>query len=269
MMIAVIGGGAMGEAIISGFLSKKKTSPENLKVYDASPERRSLLKERYRVMMCNNNVTAVQQTHVVVLAIKPQNLEEVLAELKGQIWGQHLVMSVVAGATLETISQGLNHGGVVRVMPNIGARAGEGVSLWTATPQVDQSQKDRARSLLEALGTAVYTDEERYLDMATAISGSGPAYFFLFIEALIDAATQIGLPRDLAEKLVFGTLKGSQRLLETTGESPTQLRESVTSPGGTTAQALLRFEEGDLRGLVARAVMAAYEKARGLGEKAS
>jgi pyrroline-5-carboxylate reductase len=267
MMIAVIGGGAMGEAIIAAFLDRKKTVAENLKVHDASQQRRAQLKERYSVMMCNNNVTAVQQTHVVVLAVKPQNLEEVMAEIKGQVLGNHLVISVVAGASLETLTRGLDHSGVVRVMPNIGARAGAAVSLWTAASGVDQSMKDRARNLLEALGTEVYTDQESYLDMATAVSGSGPAYFFLFVEALVDAATGIGLPGKLAEKLALGTLKGSQRLLEDTGETAAQLRESVTSPGGTTAQALARFEEGDLRGMVAAAVKSAYQKARDLGEK--
>jgi pyrroline-5-carboxylate reductase len=175
------------------------------------------------------------------------------------------VLSIVAGAKIDTLSKGLKHGAVVRAMPNTPAQIGEGMSVWTATAEVTEQQKASAKAILGAMGKELYVDDESYLDMATAVSGSGPAYFFLMVEALVDAAVKIGLPRDIARELVLQTMLGSAKFIQQSGEEPAELRRKVTSPGGTTAEALLRLEKGRFSQLLIEAVKAAYDKAKRLG----
>ncbi len=210
------------------------------------------------------NTVAIEKADIVVLAIKPQNLAEVMAELNGQLKPAQLVLSIIAGARIDTLCRGLNHRSVVRAMPNTPAQIAEGITVWTATSKVISEQREWVASILGAMGKEIYVDDEKYLDMATAVSGSGPAYVFLFIEALVDAAVHIGLPRNLAEELVLQTLLGSGHFLQKSGKLPAELREMVTSPGGTTAEALLQFEKGGFSQLVLQAVVAAYEKAKRL-----
>jgi len=149
-------------------------------------------------------------------------------------------------------------------MPNMPGQIGEGITIWTATDETTEGQKELAQNVLRALGEELYVKEEKYLDMATALSGSGPAYVFLFIEALIDAGVHIGLPREIAQKLVLQTVLGSTHVVEKTQRHPTELRNMVTSPGGTTAEALFQLEKGGFRSLIIEAVAAAYEKAQRL-----
>jgi len=170
---------------------------------------------------------------------------------------------------LSTLQHGLNHPGIIRAMPNMPGQIGEGVTVWTATTEVNQKQREMAQSVLGALGEQIYVADEKYLDMATALSGSGPAYVFLFIEALIDAGVHIGLPRDIAEKLVMQTIVGSTHTVQKTGKHPAELRSMVTSPGGTTAEALLQLEKGSFRSLLLEAVAAAYNKAKHLSVPSS
>jgi pyrroline-5-carboxylate reductase len=151
-------------------------------------------------------------------------------------------------------------------MPNTPAQIGQGISVWTATAEVSDQQKEWARAILATMGKEIYLDEEKYLDMATAVSGSGPAYFFLFVECLTQAAVKIGLAPEVAEELVLQTMLGSSQLLQKSGKSPAELRRQVTSPGGTTAEALAQFEKGGLASLVSQAVTAAYNKAKELGK---
>ena len=264
MHIAFIGGGGMGEAIIAGLLAKEVARPADIIVSDISPERRSLLSDRYGVATTADNRQAASGAETLVLAIKPQTLHEVMGELNGRPAPGQLVISIVAGATLETLTRGLGHKVVVRAMPNAPARVGQGMTVWTASDAVTKAQREVARRVLGALGKEIMADE-RYLDMATAVSGSGPAYIFLVIEALIDAAVHIGLPRDMASELVVETVLGAGRLAKESGEHPSELRNMVTSPGGTTAEGLLKLEEGGLRAAISQAVIAAYEKAISLG----
>lgn len=266
MKLTLIGGGAMGEAIFSCVLSKGLASPADIMVSDVSQPLLKRLKDKYAVGITGDNKTACEEASVIILAIKPQNLAQVSAEIKGTLTASQIVLSIVAGATLSTLTQSLSHDRVVRVMPNIAARVGEAVSLWTATPQVTPQQRDLAHSLLATLGTEIFTPEEKYLDMSTAVNGSGPAYVFLFIESLIDAAVHIGLPREIASGIVLQTVLGSAKLAKESGLHPAELRNQVTSPGGTTAEALLRLEEGGFRALLTKAVQAAYDKSRGLGQ---
>jgi pyrroline-5-carboxylate reductase len=178
--------------------------------------------------------------------------------LKGELKEEQLVLSIVAGAKIDTIRRGLGHDKVVRVMPNTPAQVGEGMSVWTSTAAVSQKQKDTVQTILRAMGKEIYFSDEKY-------SGSGPAYIFLIMEALIDAAVHIGLPRELAGELVAQTVMGSAHMTRESGKHPAELKNRVTSPGGTTAEGLLCLEEGGVRAIMAQAVIAAYEKAKLLG----
>jgi len=267
MRISFIGGGVMGEAIIKSLLAKEVAAPADIMVGDVSQSRRDVLVKRYGVKAMDDNRKTSEGAEAVVLAVKPQDLGKVLGEVKG-LSAQQLVLSIVAGATQDSLRQGLGHHPcMVRAMPNMPAQIGEGMTVWIATAEVNQQQRELARSILAALGEEVYVSSEKYIDMATALSGSGPAYVFLVIEALTDAGVHIGLPRDIAEKLVIETMLGSTRAVKLLGKHPAELRNMVTSPGGTTTEGLLQLETGGLRSLLLKAVIAAYNKAKNLGAK--
>ncbi len=265
MKIAFIGGGVMGEAMLSAILDKGLSLPQDISVSDVSQARCQHLGQKYGVAVMSNNRQAIEGSDVVVLAIKPQNLAEVMAELSGQLKSAQLVLSIIAGARINTLRLGLNHSRVVRVMPNTPAQIGEGISVWTATTEVTRQQKGWAASILGAMGKEIYVDDEKYIDMATAVSGSGPAYIFLFIESLVNAAVDIGLSRDMALELVLEMMLGSVHFMQKSGKEAAELRRMVTSPGGTTAEALLRLEKGGFSDLLKQAVNAAHDKAKRLG----
>ncbi len=258
--ITFVGGGAMAEAIIRCILAKKVAAAQNVVVSDISSVRRELLSREYGVSTLPGNREGVKNAALIILAVKPQNLQEVMDDIKG-LGREQLVLSIVAGATVSRLCQGLNHSLVIRAMPNMPAQIGEGMAVWTATTETKARHKKLAQSVLGALGKEIYVADEKYLGMATALSASGPAYVFLFIEALIDAGVHIGLPRDMAQELVIQTVLGSTRTVEETGKHPAELRNMVTSPGGTTTDGLLQLERGRFRSLVLEAVAAAYEKA--------
>ena len=269
MKIAFIGGGAMAEAMLSAILKAGLTPPPAISVSDISDMRRLYIEQEYgkkfSLTVVSSNQLAIQKADIVVLAIKPQNLAEVMAELSGQLNQGQLVLSIIAGKRIDTLCSGLNHSRVVRAMPNTPAQIGEGISVWTATAEVTEQQKERAGSILGAMGKEIYVADEKYIDMATAVSGSGPAYIFFFVESLATAAVHIGLPRDMAEELVLQTLLGSGHLMQKSGKPPAELRRMVTSPGGTTAEALLRLEKGKFSEIISKAVSAAFDKAKRLG----
>lgn len=267
MQMAFVGGGVMAEAMIRGILNKDLTSPQSIIASDINVQRLETLNQRHGVIGVSDNRSAVERAEVVILAIKPQVLDGVMKELKGVFQPRQLVLSIVAGATLTTLHEGLNHRALVRVMPNMPAQIGQGISMWTATTEVIQEQKEIAQSILSALGREIFVPDERLIDMATAVSGSGPAYVFLVIESLVDAAVHIGLPRELAEELVVQTVLGATHLVQATGKHPAELKGQVVSPGGTTAEGLLRLEEGGVRALFTQAVIAAYQKAKSLSSQ--
>jgi pyrroline-5-carboxylate reductase len=265
--VSFIGGGVMGEAMIQGLLSKKLLSPESITVADPREERQRELQQKHHVRVSADNRQAAKVGKTIVLAVKPQDLGSVLSELKGTLRPEQMVMSIVAGARINLISQQLGHGTVVRVMPNTPAQIGEGISVWTSTPSMSQEQIDQARTILRALGKEVYVKEEKFLDMATAVSGTGPTYVFLVMEAMIDAAVHLGFPRHTAYELVTETIKGSIMFAMKSGNHPAELRNMVTSPGGTSAEALYQLEKGSLRTVLSKAIWAAYERSRSLGEE--
>jgi pyrroline-5-carboxylate reductase len=263
---AFIGSGVMAEAIIKGLLNGKKMAPARITAADIRPERGRELTERYGIAFVSDNRAAVEGAEIVVLSVKPQILPQVLTSLKDRIPGQALVISIIAGARLGALVEGLGHAAVVRSMPNTPAQIGEGMTVWTASPSVTESQKGQAREILAALGVEVYVEDEDYLDVATALSGSGPAYVFLFMEALVDAGVHLGFPRPLAQQLVQQTVKGSVDFAMTGSQDLALLRNQVTSPGGTTAEAIATLEKAGFRSAVSRAVWAAYQRSVQLGK---
>ena len=265
MKIAFIGGGNMGEAIIAALLDKKLAAAGDISVAEVVKERRDYLAKKYGVAVMESGTAAVKGREVIVLAVKPQSLPDVLVALKGALAPAQLVLSIAAGVRIAAISRGLGHEHVVRSMPNTPAQIGWGISGWTATPAVTEKEKGLARAILGAMGHEIYFDDEKYLDMVTAVSGSGPAYCFLFAEALVEAAVNIGLARPEAERLVLQTMLGSAHLLEKSGRPAAELRRNVTSKGGTTERALQVFEKGNFTQLVSEAVKAAFQRATELG----
>ena len=263
MRIAFIGGGVMGEAMVKCLLTKRVALPEDIVVSDINPLRRELLSRECGVRVFADNRKAAANADLIVLAVKPQDLPGVAEEVKA-LSPDQLVLSVVAGATLSSLCQSLDHSSVVRAMPNMPVQIGEGITIWTASVGTRRKQKELAETVLRALGKEIYVTDEKYLDMATALSGSGPAYVFLFIEALVDAGVHIGLPRNVAQQLVTQTILGSTLAVDKMGKHPADLRNMVTSPGGTTAEALLQLEKGRFRSLLVKAVAAAYKKAKRL-----
>lgn len=263
--IAFVGAGAMAEAMIAGLLDKRLVSSAAITATHPRDERRGELEERYRVRAISDNRAAAAGAHVVILSVKPQVLRHVFRDLCGGLQRDALVLSIVAGAGLSSIIQGIRHAAVVRSMPNTPARVGEGMTVWTATPEVTVMQRQQAQAILRALGRELYAKEEVFLDMATAVSGTGPAYVFLLMEALIDAAVHLGFSRADARMLVIQTIRGTAVFAEHSAFHPAEMRNSVTSPGGTSAHALYQLEKGGFRTVLSKAVWAAYQRSVALG----
>jgi len=268
--IAFIGPGAMAEAMIHGLIRQDVAPVDALLAAGPSSERLEQLKQKYGIRGYLDNTEAARQADVVVLSVKPQRLDRVLGGLKGCIQPGALVISIVAGATLAKITNGLAHKIVVRSMPNTPAQIGEGITVWTTSPGVSEEQCEMTRRILGALGQEIFVEEENYLDMATALSGTGPAYVFLFMEAMVDAGVHLGFPRRIAEQLVAQTVRGSVDYYAQR-EDPVhlaRLRNEVTSPGGTTAVALYYLEKAGFRTALSRAIWAAYVRSQELGKGA-
>lgn len=273
--VAFIGCGAMAEAMIAGLLRKKLISPDNLAGSHPRQARREELHVKYGIEMFEHNRDAVLAAapdstfsgSIVILAVKPQRLAKVLGELKGSIHQDQLVVSIIAGARIQTITDELLHAAVVRTMPNTPAQIGEGVTAWTASAAVNEKQETQVRALLAALGKTVHVENERQIDMATALSATGPTYIFLVMEALIDAGVHMGFSRHVAEELVHQTLLGSVLFARESHKHPAELRNMVTSPGGTSAEAIYQMEKGSLRTVLSKAVWAAFQKAESLGNQ--
>ena len=264
--ITFIGPGVMAEAMIAGLLRKKLAQPENIIVSGPREERSEQLHKKYGIKTSTDNTSASSQADVVVLSVKPQRLSEVMKGLKG-IRPDALVLSIIAGANIKKISAGLKHKAIVRSMPNTPGQIGEGITVWASSKEVTEEQQETARAILGALGDEVFVEDESYLDMATALSGSGPAYVFLFTEALIDAGVHMGFPRRISEQLVLKTIKGSVAFYHQAERHPATLRNQVTSPGGTSAEALYYLEKAGFRTAISRAVWAAYQRSLELGKE--
>lgn len=263
---AIIGAGAMGEAIIGGLIRQKLTHPENIHASEPRIERCEELQNKFAISVSSNNLEVIKEADVVVLAVKPQRLEKVMNELSGHIPPRAVLVSIIAGASIEKISKGLQHKSVVRTMPNTPGQIGKGITVWFASDAVDEQQLVKAKLMLQALGEDIQVDEEYYLDMATAVSGTGPMYVYLFMEAFMDSAVHLGFSRHIAEKLVIETIRGSVDYYESQSVHVADLRNKVTSPGGTSAAALYYLEKAGFRTAISRAIWAAYERSQQLGK---
>jgi pyrroline-5-carboxylate reductase len=267
LKIAFIGPGAMAEGMIYGLINQGVSQPQAITAAGPRQKRLDELSNCYEIETTLENSKTACQADVVILSVKPQRLEPVIADLSGCIKSDALLLSIIAGVTMDRISTGMKHDKVVRCMPNTPAQIGKGITVWTCTDSVSEKQKEITRSILGSFGDDVYVEEEYYLDMATALSGTGPAYVFLFMEAMVDAGVHMGFPRRIAEKLVAQTVRGSvDYYMER--EDPVhlaRLRNEVTSPAGTSAAALYYLEKAGMRTAISRAIWGAYERSLELG----
>lgn len=260
--IRFIGGGNMATSLIAGLIADGHR-PQEILVSDPDPERRQALQASLGVRALASNLEGLAEAETIVLCVKPQMAAQVCAELGPVLVERRpLVVSVMAGVTEQTIQRWL--GGpvpVVRAMPNTPAMVQTGAIGLHASPEVDAEGRNRAETILRAVGLVRWVEDEAAIDAVTAISGSGPAYFFLFMEALEQAAVELGLDAETARLLTLQTALGAAKMALESPEPPARLRERVTSPGGTTERALAVFAEGDLHGLVHRAARAARDRA--------
>lgn len=259
--VAFIGAGAMAEAMLAGMLARGVVQPDQISASHPRAGRRDELHARYGVTLVESNREAARGADLVVLTVKPQVVRGVLADLRDTIAPEQVVLSIAAGVPLTVIVGGLGgHGAAARAMPNTPAQIGEGVTVWTATASVTDAQRAMIGTALGALGHAHHVDDEKLVDMATALSGTGPTYIFLVMEALIDAGVHLGFSRHLAEQLVIQTISGSVAFAAQSHKHPAELRNLVTSPGGTSAEAIYQMEKGGLRTVLSKAVHAAYQR---------
>ena len=255
----------MAEALLRGILVSQLATPQDISVGERLEMRRAFLEREYGLQAYSENLDAIDGADITVLAVKPQDMDRVMSEINGSLGKDNAVISIAAGVKMATLVKGLNHPAVIRVMPNTPAQIGAGMCVWTASEEVKDTTIETTRKILQTTGEELYVSDEKLVDMATALSASGPAYVFQFIEALIDGGVYLGMPRDAARKLAIQTVLGSVLLAKDSGRHPAELKDMVTSPGGTTAEALLALEEGGFTASVIQAVRAAYEKSKALG----
>jgi pyrroline-5-carboxylate reductase len=271
--LSFVGCGAMAEAMIAGLLRRRRVAPDQVTGSHPRQARRDELAERYRIEMVESNLAAATAGgdsaggSFVVLAVKPQRLQGVLEELRGALREGQVALSIIAGASLDTLAEGLRHASVVRAMPNTPAQIGEGMTAWTPTEEVGDERLGQVRALLGALGREMRVDTERMIDMATALSATGPTYIFMMMEALVDAGVHMGFSRHVSQELVTQTMLGSVLFARESRKHPAELRNMVTSPGGTSAEAIYQMEKGSLRTVLSKAVYAAFQRAVALGER--
>ncbi len=271
--LAFIGCGVMAESIIAGLLRKNLVSAQQIVATHPRENRRRELAEKYSIEVCEDNAQAVEQIRVyensiVALCVKPQRLKGVLEELKDTVLPSQIVLSIIAGAKIETISEALGNKKIVRTMPNTPSQIGAGITAWTSSEEsVSVAERAQIKALLTALGKEIYVETENMIDMATSLSATGPTYIFMVMEALTDAGVHLGFSRETAKELVQETMLGSVLFAMESHKHPAELRNMVTSPGGTSADAIYQMEKGGLRTVLSKAVYAAYSRAVALGQK--
>ncbi len=264
--LGILGGGAMGEAIIRGILKARVFSPQQLTVSDISAEKLKGLKATHKIKTCSDNKKLVSDSSIIIIAVKPQVLPAVIKECTAASDKTRLFISIAAGVRTDTLCELLSgRGRIIRAMPNTAARVLESATALCSGPGATDADLNAAQKIFNALGKTVLVDE-KLMDAVTGLSGSGPAYVFLFLEALIDAGVKVGLTRAVASALASQTIFGAAKLVTETLESATKLKEQVTSPGGTTISGLHVLEKGGFKGLVMDAVEAATQRSKELGK---
>ena len=262
----------MGATIAARVVETGLFAPNAVVVSDPDEGTRARLKARLGAgeapEALNDHVKAVEGASTVALAVTPQVLPAVMETLRGNLRLDQLVVSIIAGVELQSLQMGLRHAAIIRVMPNTPAQVGQSISAWIATEEVTAEQKAEARAILGAIGREFEVDRERYMDMVTAVSGSGPAWVMLMLEAMIDAGVNIGLRPDWARELALQTMAGSVELMRETGKHPAELRNMVTTPAGTTAAGLYAMEQGGVRAGIMSGIIAAYQRCLELGAAA-
>lgn len=265
--IGFIGGGNMGEALIRGLISACLFTAERVFVFDVIESRITFLEKQFGIKGCRDLAELAQTSTIILLAVKPQTISDVLDTLFGQLSHKPLVISIAAGVALSTLEQRLpQKTAVVRVMPNAPALVQQAASALSRGKAVSDAQMEMSLALFHAVGKAVEIDE-KLMDAVTGLSGSGPAYVLLMIEALIDAGVLMGLPRQAARDLVVQTVAGTSKLLEATGKHPAEMRDLITSPGGTTIHGLQVLESYSVRGALMDCVEAASKRSAELGKQ--
>ncbi|HEY4127237.1 MAG TPA: pyrroline-5-carboxylate reductase [Gammaproteobacteria bacterium] len=269
LRIAFIGGGNMARSLVGGLIDKG-CKPGRLSVSEPNAEQRALIAKRFPVRMSADGAAAAQDADVLVFAVKPQVMQAAAKAVATALQARRpLIVSIAAGVTSADLDRWLGGGNaIVRVMPNTPALLGAGAAGLYATPKVSAEQRATAQTLMEAVGTALWIEDESLMDAVTALSGSGPAYFFLLMECMEAAALELGLPAETARALTLQTALGSARMALESGEAPADLRRNVTSPNGTTAAALKAFEDGKFAALVKQALNAARDRGRQLAREA-
>ena len=264
--IGFVGGGNMAEALIKGIIAAKLYAPENVFVSDIRAERLELLANKYGVTAVENNAGLADKVQTLVLSIKPQNMTDALESIKNAIGSETLVISIAAGVKVAKIAAALGDMSIIRVMPNTPALIAEGASALFANEKA-RPMLDKATAMFSAVGKAVVVEDEDLIDAVTAVSGSGPAYYFLLMEEMVKTGVKLGLPEDVAKDLVLQTAKGAGLLAteaDKNGESPSELRRKVTSPGGTTEAAIKTLAANDFSRLITDALTAACKRSKEL-----
>ena len=264
--IAIIGPGVMGKTLALSLIRTGNLPPEQIAMAGPNSDRLNQLASELGVRTFSDNQAASNDADIIILAVKPQRLDEATQTLKGNISSGKLVISILAGVPISVLEQKLATRCIVRAMPNTPARIGLGITVWTKAADVDEAQQQTAAQIMRTLGEEIFVADEAYLDMATALSGTGPAYVFLFMEAMIDAGVHMGFPRRIAEQLVVQTLRGSTEFYVQSHGHPAELRDDVTSPGGTSAEALYYLEKAGFRTAISRAIWASYQRGIELGK---
>ncbi len=269
--LAFIGCGVMGESIVAGMLGQKLVRAAQIVASHPRSNRRAELHDKYAINVFEDNLEAVaslpDDDSIIVLCVKPQRVGGVLKEIKSAVKLSQIVVSIIAGATIETLSEALNNQLIVRTMPNTPSQIGAGMTAWTCAETVSVTQRQQIKSLLTALGKEIYVENEQQIDMATALSATGPTYIFMMMEAMTDAGVHMGFSRDVSKELVQQTMLGSTLFAIESHKHPAELRNMVTSPGGTSAEAIYQMEKGGLRTVLSKAIYAAYQRAVDLGRK--
>lgn len=265
--LAFVGCGVMGEAMIKGLLQQEQIQPGSIIASDPHADRGEQLVETYGLRFTTDNTEAVKAGDVVILSIKPQVIDKVLPDIQGHLKADALMLSIAAGVKIKTIADGSGTTRVVRAMPNTPGQIGRGITVFTATRDVSEEQRELANAILGAMGETLFIGDEKYLDMATALNGSGPSYVFLLMEAMIDAGVHLGFSRQDSQHIVQQTMLGAVEYAIASGLHPADLRNQVTSPGGTSAAALYQLEKGGVRTVISKAIWAAYNRSVELGKQ--
>ncbi len=270
--LAFIGCGVMGESIIAGLLRKGLVDPQNISASHPREERRNELTEKYRISVFAKNADAADflegsGNSAAIICVKPQRIDHVLNDLKNSFEPEQLVISIVAGATIKKFTEKLDNARIVRAMPNTPSQIGAGITAWTCGKDIGETEREHIQQLFSALGKELFVETENMIDMATSLSATGPTYVFMVMEALTDAGVHLGFSRDMSKDLVQEMMLGSVKFAIESNKHPAELRNMVTSPGGTSAEAIYQMEKGTLRTVLSKAVHAAYRRASELGKK--